>query len=263
MERLWFCLREPAFLCPVLTPKQGWFAGMLTQPQACGTVWELCSDKEDPLTSDCITCCGRWQITQDFQSEWKFHTTIKTPKRARKELRRLPVHPSSLNKTYSRWPWWIAQRGNMAHSRESRHGLFTVGQLRVVRKNSCWAKSGSHNFAFNSVIPDLRFLKASEVSESCCLGNLWRWVIKFQKDLEIFRISERFRRQGWKSKSKQNPPFSLLPWGQCDHGGTTWLASTTLSPAYFPRAMQDTLNAPHKMCLNSFIWPSTHIWLGV
>lgn len=107
------------------------------------------------------------------------HKNLKT---AEKQLGCPPVRPSGRNITYSTGAVANIGRGNTAHPYQQRAAKSRVGlSTRIVRKSFTLSDPGSHDSALNSLIPDFHLLRASEISESCCLGNLWRQLLNFRK----------------------------------------------------------------------------------
>lgn len=98
----------PLGTCPALSSKQGRFAGRwwthrpagLSESRAVakGTHFKVPVPHLPVKVADCRF------------SEWSLYAIIKS-KKAEKELRRLPVHPSSQNKTIPKWPWQVFGEG--------------------------------------------------------------------------------------------------------------------------------------------------------
>ena len=64
--------------CPMLTSKEGWFAGMLTNPKTHRTVWKLCYSKKNPFRRAHALLAGEgcryvrcFRVNGDFVQLWK------------------------------------------------------------------------------------------------------------------------------------------------------------------------------------------------
>lgn len=113
-------------------------------------------------------------------------TRSEKPKRVGREPRHPPVHPFSQNKTYSKVALANICRRNTAPPVRGTKFLAAHSQLDSADPLER-AKRGIHNSALNSLIPYSRLLRASEISESCCLGHVWRQLLNFRT---IWKISD-------------------------------------------------------------------------
>ena len=240
----------------MLTSKEGWFAGMLTNPKTHRTVWKLCCSKKNPLRRVHALLAGEgcrymtcFIVNGDFVQLWKSNKSWKGAY------------------TSSRW-------GNMQPVHLDNSRLVTKSHVKLDL------------VPLNPSVSDSGLLGASEISETCCQRNLWRLLLNFRKIWRLW-LSEDGDGKAHLNRTKSSFPFAALratctPWlGETPRAtwapwqgetlramGAPWLEETVGKrrslPSLFPLIPHGgKLNTPSESvqtwCTCGFVWPCVYL----